>query len=156
MNSNVNSFVKKLLGKGLTVAFSESVTCGMAAEKLSACKGASDVLKGAVVCYSPEVKTGLLKIPEQVILKHTCESQKVTDLLAKNLSNVIKADIYAALTGLASAGGTENKDKPVGTIFFSVIYKNKRYSERKRFRGSPSEIREKACFALYKLIGSKI
>ncbi len=44
---------------------------------------------------------------------------QVTTALAKNLPKLIKADIHVAITGLASAGGTETKDKPVGTIFFA-------------------------------------
>jgi nicotinamide-nucleotide amidase len=77
---------------------------------------------------------------------------EVTEGLAKNLSGLMKANVYAAVTGLASEGGSETKEKPVGTVFFSVVYKRKPYNARKLFRGSPSEIKEKACLELYRLI----
>jgi nicotinamide mononucleotide (NMN) deamidase PncC len=35
------------------------MTCGLAAHLLSTCKGTADVLKGSVVCYTPEVKKSL-------------------------------------------------------------------------------------------------
>jgi nicotinamide-nucleotide amidase len=62
------------------------------------------------------------------------------------------ADIHAAITGLASPGGSETKEKPVGTVFLCVYYKNKIYRERKLFRGSPLQVRKKACDALYVMI----
>lgn len=152
MNKEINEFVKLLQENKLTLALAESITCGLAAQKLATCKGTSDVLKGAIVCYSPEVKRELMKVPQKTIDKYTCESMEVTRLLASNLTKLIKADIYAALTGLASPGGSETKEKPVGTVFFCVKHKQKIYSERKVFRGSPLEIRTKACMTLYAMI----
>lgn len=152
----VNLFVKKLQEKKLRLALAESITCGMATHKLATCKGTSDVLAGSVICYTPEVKNKLFGIPQKTIEKHTCESVEVTDALATNLPLLITADIYAALTGLASKGGSETKDKPVGTVFFSVNYKNKLHKQKKLFKGSPSEIKEKSCLELYKFILSVI
>ncbi|HEY0030814.1 MAG TPA: nicotinamide-nucleotide amidohydrolase family protein [Bacteroidia bacterium] len=152
MDRRINSFVKTLQEKELTVAFAESVTCGMVAHKLATCIGTSDVLKGSIVCYSSEVKSALMKIPKKAIIKHSAESKEVTDLLAKKLQRLIKADIHAALTGLASEGGSENKQKPPGTVFMSVIYKKKLYSKRRLFKGSPLQIRRKACMAIFEMI----
>ncbi|MCW3104802.1 MAG: hypothetical protein JWO09_3242 [Bacteroidetes bacterium] len=156
MNKKVNDFVKTLKEQKLTLALAESITCGLAAQKLATCIGTSDVLKGAVVCYSPEVKMGLLKIPKKVIEKHTPESREVTRQLAANLGQLIDADIYAAITGLASPGGSETKQKPVGTVFYCIRHKNKTINERKVFKGSPLEIRTAACMALYELILEKV
>jgi nicotinamide-nucleotide amidase len=156
MNKEINQFVKTLTEQKLTLAIAESITCGMAAEKLATCKGTSEILKGSIVCYSEDVKTGLLGIPAGMIKKHSCESMEVTQRLAMNLSRLIKADIYAATTGLASPGGSETKDKPVGTVFLCVKYKKKIIRKRKVFRGSPLQIRIKACMALYSLITEQI
>jgi nicotinamide-nucleotide amidase len=148
--------VKFLQKNNLTIAFAESVTCGLAAHQLSAVKGTSEVLKGSIVCYDEKVKSNLLKISQRLIDKHTAESQQVTDAMAKSLKNLIAADIYAAVTGLASDGGSESKKKPVGTIFFSVIKENRTFKMKKRFYGSPLEIKIKACNALYEFIVSAI
>jgi PncC family amidohydrolase len=155
-HSEINSLIKILKEKKLTLALAESVTCGLAANKLSTCIGISEVFRGSVVCYSPEVKKSLMKVPEKMIREFSCESQEVTETLARNLKKLIQADIYGALTGLASEGGSESKNKPIGTVFLSVYYKNKIYNTKKLFRGTPSEIKLKACFALFELIKKKL
>ncbi|HEX8516495.1 MAG TPA: CinA family protein [Bacteroidia bacterium] len=156
MNKKINEFVKEMKEQDLTLALAESITCGMVAEKLATCFGTSDVLQGSIVCYTPEVKNKLLGIPKSIMKKHTCESMKVTRLLAENLSGLIKADVYAALTGLASPGGSETKAKPVGTVFLCVLYKGRLFRKRLLFRGTPVEIRKKACMAIYDLISKKV
>lgn len=156
MHAKINAFIKTLQQKKLTLALAESVTCGMATHKLATCKGTAEVLAGSIICYTPEIKKRLLKVPPAIINKYTCESAEVTETLAKNLSRLITADIHAAITGLASKGGSETKEKPVGTIFFCVQYKNKIFRQKRLFRGSPLIIREKACLELYRYILSII
>ncbi len=136
----------------LTIALAESMTCGLAAHKLGTISGTSDILEGSIICYSEHVKTGLLKIKKQLLDKHTAESQIVTDGLALNLSKIITADIHAAITGLAAPGGSESRSKPVGTVFYSVLYKKRLYRMKKKFNGSPLTIKEKACDHLFKFI----
>jgi nicotinamide-nucleotide amidase len=140
----------------LSIAFAESVTCGLAAHSLGNIIGASDFLKGSIVCYDEDVKINLLKVKQSLIKKYTCESQQVTDELAKNLRLLFKADVYAAVTGLAAAGGSETGEKPVGTVFYSIYYRNKFYCHKKTFRGKPLEIKKKACDELYKFIHSHV
>jgi nicotinamide-nucleotide amidase len=152
MHKEVASFIKALKERELTVALAESVTCGLATHKLSTCPGTSEVLKGSVICYTPEVKKAVLNVSDKCIDTYTCESQQVSDALVKGLKKIIDADIYAGITGLASAGGSETKKKPVGTIFFSVYFNNKIYRERQVLKGTPLEIRTKACWCLYKFI----
>jgi nicotinamide-nucleotide amidase len=151
-NSRINAFVKALVDNNLTLALGESVTCGLAAHMLSTCKGTSMMFRGSLVCYHESVKKELLKIPEKTILKYSAESKVVTELITKKLPRFIKADIYASVTGLASGGGSETKAKPVGTVFFSILYKGRIYNYKKLFRGTPLEIRIRACLALYDLI----
>jgi nicotinamide-nucleotide amidase len=152
MHKKVAYFIRVLKEKGLTVALAESMTCGLATHKLSTSPGTSEVFKGSVICYTPEVKKSILKVTHKCIDTYTCESQEVTDAIVKGLRKIIVADIYAGITGLASAGGSETKAKPVGTVFFSINYKNQTYRERKLFKGTPLEIRTKACMALYEII----
>lgn len=156
MYRTANPFIKTLLQKKLTIALAESMTCGLAAHKLAAAKGTSDILMGSIVCYNPQVKKELLNISQQMQDKFSCESAQVTEALTKNLAKIIKADIHASITGLASAGGSETKSKPAGTVFFSVKFRNKIYNHRQVFKGTPLQIREQACFALYDFILLKI
>lgn len=152
MNIQVTKFNKLLLDKKLSIAFAESITCGLMMHQLSTSKGTAAVLLGGIVCYNEEIKTHLLRVPPQLIKKHTAESQQVTNALAKGLSRLIKADISAAVTGLASTGGTEESELPSGTVFFSVYYHSKLHIHSQRFLGSPLMVRKKSCNAMYDFI----
>lgn len=152
MDTVANKLVKVLQEKALTIAFAESVTCGIAAHTLSTVKGTMDILRGSLVCYHPSTKIHALSISSQLIQKYTAESQQVTDAMAEKLPHLFDADIFAAITGLSAPGGSETKDKPVGTIFIAVYYKEKLHRLQKLFRGTPVTIKEKACKATYKFV----
>ena len=148
--------INLLKEKELTIAFAESMSCGLATHKLGTVSGTSEIVMGSIICYNENVKTTLLKVNKKLIDQYTAESQEVTNELAKNLSKAIKADVHAAITGLASAGGSETKNKPVGTVFFAISIKEKIYSRKRYFYGSPLEIKQKACKELYLFIIEKI
>jgi nicotinamide-nucleotide amidase len=156
MNNRINDFTDLLAEKDLTLSLAESITCGLASHQLSTAPGTSDVFRGSVVCYSSEVKRSLFGVSKKMLRKHTAESPQVTRKLAKNLSKVIPADIQAAITGLASADGSESKKKPVGTVFFCIVLKRKTINERHVFRGTPLQVRKKAVKMLFDLIEKEI
>lgn len=149
-------FIRTLKEKQLKLALAESVTGGLAAHLLAGVPGTSEVLAGSIVCYSPEVKAALMGIPQTLIERYSCESMEVTEALVKKLPKLIRADVYAAMTGLASEGGSETKDKPVGSVFLVVAYKRRLFRQKKVFRGTPLTIRKKACYELYRMILEKI
>lgn len=152
IQKRANGLIQFMQKEGLTLVLAESMTCGLAAMKLSSCIGVSDVLLASLVCYTPKAKTQLLQVKPATIHSHTCESREVTRKMALNLSKLIKADVYAAITGLASSDGSETKDKPVGTVFYAIRYKRKTHDFRNVFRGTPLEIKTKATGELYHLI----
>ena len=152
MKKLVSTLLKLLIEKKLTIAFAESVTCGLASHQLNIVKGTSEAFMGSVVCYNECVKTNLLGIDSSLIDQYTAESQQVTDALAKNLHQLFDADMFAAITGLAAPGGSETSSKPVGTIFFSLMYKGRLVRQKKFFSGTPLQIKKKACEELYKLM----
>lgn len=156
MNRITSTFIKEMQRRKLSLALVESMTCGLATHQLSRTPGTSDVLKGSIICYRPEIKKALLKVPQSMIDRYSCESKEVTRKLAANLPKLIAADVYAAITGLASPGGSETKEKPVGTVFFCIKKGNRFYEHRQRFYGTPLEIKKKACYALYEFIRSKL
>lgn len=156
MEELIKNFLEKLSEKKLTVAFAESVTCGLACNELNLVEGTSKVLMGGIVCYNEKVKIELLKVDPQLIEKHTAESQEVTDALAKSLPTLISADVHVAITGLNADGGSESPSKPVGTVFFSLFYKGKLQQRRRVFKGSPQEIKKQAVEESYKMILEEI
>jgi len=152
MKNAVHDLVKLLLEKRLTLALAESATCGLVTHQLSTVKGTSEILEGSIVCYSEKVKKQLLGVSQNLLKKYFAESQQVTDALVRHLRNLIPATVHVSITGLTTSGASENKYKPVGTIFISVFYKNKLHRRRKLFRGSPLAIKKKACLEVFQFI----
>jgi nicotinamide-nucleotide amidase len=100
-----------LRARGLTLGLAESVTGGLVSGRLTAVSGASDVLRGAVVSYSSEVKFDLLDVPEGV-------SEAAAGAMATGARRVLGADVGLALTGVA--GPAEQDGKPVGTLCVGI------------------------------------
>ena len=128
------------------------MTCGLMAHRLNTVKGTSEIFKGSIVCYDEEVKIKLLKVGKNLIKEYTAESREVTNALAKNLKKLISADIYASITGLANSGGSESKAKPVGTVFFTVFWNNKLFTLKRRFTGTPLQIKIGSCDTIFEFI----
>ncbi len=150
------NFARMMKARGLSIAFAESMSCGYLSHKIGSISSTSDIFKGAIICYDKSVKTNLMGLSEALIKKHTAESQVITDKLVRKLKLLIKADVHASITGLAAAGGSENRNKPVGTVYYSVLYKNKLTRKKKQFRGSPLEIKKRSCAFLFSFISQII
>lgn len=156
----LESFLYKLKSEGLTLAFAESMTAGMLVNEFSKVNGASQILKGGLVTYHPDLKIQLLDVDPVYIDKYTPESQEVTTEMVKGLIKVIPADIAVAVTGLASEGGSASPQKPVGTVFISILFKNKLYEYKTFFDSAntnekaekESEIMKKTVDYVYELL----
>lgn len=148
----LNDFVANLNDKKLTIAFAESVTAGKLCAEFSKGINVSSALKGSLVAYSEEIKQNLLKVDKETVDQFTAESQEVTREMAEGLKNLFEADIAVAITGLANPGGSETKEKPVGTIFLTIISKDKILDFRELFTGDHDKIIKQACsYTLQKL-----
>jgi len=154
MQFKISQLLKKIRNSNIKLAFAESVTCGLIAHKLSTIKGTSDFFTGSVVCYDPAVKTGLLNVSPALIKKYSAESKQVTEALARNLSKLMQADLYGAITGLSTPD--PHSKLPVGTVFLSVYDGQRILTKRFLFRGSPLVIRKKAVYAMLELINTRI
>jgi len=132
----------KLAEKNLTIAFAESATTGRLIYEFTSVPGCGSVNTGSIVCYDRSVKEGLLNVSSDIIDRHTAESAEVTRQLSLSLKKLIKADIYISVTGLASEGGSETPEKPVGTMFVHGIIKGEEWETRMVLNGSPDQIIE--------------
>jgi nicotinamide-nucleotide amidase len=129
-----------ILSKDLTIAFVESASTGRLIYDFTSVPNCGEIVKGSIVCYDRSVKENLLKVPSQIIDQYSAESPEVTQVLAEGLLELIPADIVVAVTGLASPGGSETAEKPVGTMFVHSIIKGKAWKTSLLFEGSPDEI----------------
>ena len=130
----------KLMAKNnLNITFIESASAGYLAYRFSLTPFSGEVLNGGLVCYDLKIKENILNIPAKMIKKYTPESSKITEELVIKSKKMFKSDIYVGCTGLLKRGGSETKDKPVGTFFYAILYKNKIYSYRCFCKGKKEE-----------------
>lgn len=102
----------------LTIAAAESLTGGKFTDRLISVPGASDVVQGGVVCYSPAVKMGLLEVPEQVIVQKGTVSEACALSLARNVREKLQSTVGISFTGVA--GPNEVEGKQVGTVYIGL------------------------------------
>jgi nicotinamide-nucleotide amidase len=141
MNVNyVRECVRLLATHQKRISCAESATAGHFCSSLSLMPESGKILIGGVVCYDADVKTSLLGIPKAFIDEFTPESSEVTKALVESLPKFFDSEVYLAITGLVSPGGSETPEKPVGTIFIHAKIDDKYYSVRQVFSGSPEQI----------------
>ena len=141
MSKTLNKVGELLIEKKLTIAFAESATGGRLSADFSMIENAGTFLKGGIVCYDACVKEDLLGVEPELIQKYTPESIEVTKAITEGVGKMIPADIHIGVTGLTCPGGSETKEKPIGTMFIYGQSGNKTiFSERVRFIGSKKKI----------------
>lgn len=132
---------KLIAQRKLTIAFAESATAGRLSYEYSLTPDSGKVLKGGLVCYDAEIKKDLLGISNDLIEKYTPESAEVTRELAHRLCRVIpSADIFVGVTGLTTPGGSENPQKPVGTMFIHFLINGRDFQLREEFKGNAEQV----------------
>lgn len=126
--------------RNYNIAFAESVTAGRMAAEFSMTENSGAVLRGGIVCYDIFVKEQILKVPYNIIEKYTPESAEVTKYMAEKAAAMFSADFTVAVTGLASSGGSESREKPVGTIFICIVTPHNLIESTEIFSGTPEQI----------------
>lgn len=117
--SSIDEQIARLL-TGRRMATAESCTAGLLAARLTDQPGASAYLMGGVVSYSNEAKVKLLGVHQDLIDEHGAVSAEVAEAMAAGALQRFDADTAIAITGVAGPGGG-TKEKPVGTVWFSVM-----------------------------------
>ncbi|MDA6069959.1 nicotinamide-nucleotide amidohydrolase family protein [Flavobacterium sp. AC] len=122
MPSEIITECSKIIAeKGLNIAFAESASPGRLSAEFSLTPDSGKILRGGIVCYEVFVKEQILNVPHYLIKEFTPESIEVTKYLAQQTAQFFNSKITVAITGLTTPGGSETKEKPVGTIFLYII-----------------------------------
>ena len=131
MNANelVLSLVKEFKEKGLTLAFAESCTGGLAAATVVSVPGASSVFYGGIVSYDNSVKNKLLFVEQTVLDTYGAVSAECAVQMARGARMQVGTDIAISVTGIAGPGGA-TKDKPVGLVYIGVSSKRGEFAKK--------------------------
>ena len=120
--------LEQVLGKWFsenkaTLGLAESCTGGYVAHHITQVMGSSDYFVGSIVCYSNDMKTGLLGVrPETIEQYGAISEQTVTEMVSGTLK-VLNVDHAFAVTGLMSEGGESDRTE-VGTVWMAVANKD--------------------------------
>ena len=148
---------KLLASNKITMALAESASAGLITGAFSLCPNAGEFLLGGIVCYDAKLKKQLLHVSPELIEAFTPESTEVTFAITKGLASLIPADLHIGITGLTRPGGSETKEKPVGTIFFCGIFgETKLFEEKVVFQGNQEQIIDQAIVHLCNLLISAL
>lgn len=151
LSTDCSSLIKLFLQYKLTLALAESCTCGLVAAQLAPAEGVSDVLLGSVVTYHALAKQRLLGVRPETIELYSAESQQSTNEMAMGLhQHLPEADVCVAVTGLCGPGPSATPDKPVGTVFVTILLDQHAHEYRAQFKGDANGMRQQAADFIYR------
>lgn len=141
------SLIGRMLAEsGKTLSAAESCTGGLISELITSVPGSSAYYLGSVTSYANKVKTGVLQVPEEIILEHGAVSSECVAKMAEGVRRLTGSDYSVATSGIAGPGGGSDL-KPVGLVWiavssekgtetFSHVFKNDRKRNIERFAAS--------------------
>ncbi len=140
-DETLESAVAVLLKKrNKTIAVAESCTGGLVSDKLTNIPGISEFFLEGIVAYSNRAKSGILGVPEELIIKHGAVSREVARAMAEGVQKRSSANVGIGITGIAGPGGA-TKDKPVGLVYVAVVSDGTFEVKELRLRGSRIDIK---------------
>lgn len=153
--NHAEPLVKLLTDRKMTVTTAESCTGGLVSALITSVSGASEVLEGALIAYSPRIKCELLGVPASTIERCGVVSSETAEAMAKGAQAHFAADCAIALTGYAGPGGGDD-DNSVGTVWIGIACKSKTLTQKVHIDGDREAVRlgaaEQALDLLYALI----
>lgn len=140
--------------KQLTLALAESCTAGLVSDLIAGVSGASAVLWGSFLCYSPDAKAKMLGIEKEALDRYPLVSGEIALAMAQHALDKAQVPVAASVTGLAGPGG-DGSSVPVGTVWTAVASavpdaagKDSFRVKEHHFTGTRAEIRMKAAYAV--------
>jgi len=136
--------VRRFTASGKTLAAAESCTAGLAASLIACVPGASRVLWGSWVCYTPEAKISMLGVAEALLRQYGAVSRETACAMA--LGALERSGAYCAFSVTGVAGpGADASGLPAGTVWIATIRQGESAEAACfRFRGSRNRVRLKA------------
>ena len=134
---------KLLRAKGMTIAFAESCTGGLASSLVTDVPGSSEYLIGSVVSYTNQVKHEILGVPQETLDTYTAVSKETAIAMAEGVRRLMRSDIGVSITGIAGPTGG-SPDKPVGLVYEACATKHGTVVQELRYRASRTTVKLRA------------
>lgn len=113
------ALLERVGSRGWTLAVAESLTGGLVCAALVAVPGASLVLRGGVVAYATDLKSGLLDVDGALLHERGAVDPDVALAMARGVVRRLGADVGLATTGVA--GPDPQDGYPPGTVHVAAV-----------------------------------
>jgi nicotinamide-nucleotide amidase len=111
--------MKRLQARAWRVAVAESATGGLLGHQLTKLSGSSAVFWGGVLAYSNEVKSRLLGVREESLVRWGAVSAQVAMEMAQGARTAVGVEVALSTTGIAGPTGA-TAYKPLGLYYIGV------------------------------------
>lgn len=143
--------MNRLKENDMTISSAESLTGGGFLQELTSLSGASQVVKGGVVCYSNELKELFVNVSKETLETFGAVSEKCAKEMAENIRNQTNSDIGISFTGVAGPNSLEGQ--PVGKVFVGIATASSTNVHLLHLAGSRKGVRDRAIrYGMYYLL----
>jgi nicotinamide-nucleotide amidase len=113
--TSLEAVVGELLrGRHATLSVAESCTGGLLGERITSVAGSSDYFVGGFLVYTDHMKTALLGVDPELLVKHTSVSEEAARAMAAGARSRTGSTYAISVTG--EAGPESASGAPVGTV----------------------------------------
>ena len=139
----LNALHARLIATNQTVSVAESCTGGLLGAALTELPGSSCYFLGGVQAYANEVKEGLLGVSHETLVSFGAVSEEVASEMANGIQRLTGSDWAISTTGVAGPDGGSG-EKPVGTVWISVVGCDGLYNQKLELDGDRTDVRQGA------------
>ena len=116
--AGLTEILEILRTRGESISVAESLTGGGLADALSSLPGSSEIFRGSVTAYQPEIKSSLLKVPAELITEFGVVSEEVAVAMADGVKQLMNSTWSISTTGVAGPGPSDGV--AAGTVWVAI------------------------------------
>ena len=150
----VSALVRALKARGETVATAESLTAGLVAAAITAVPGSSAVLRGGLVVYATDLKSGLAGVDAGLLARWGAVHPEVAAQLAAGAARRCTATWGLGLTGVAGPDPQDGVEP--GTVHLALSGPAGTVPRTLAVTGTRDEVRAAAVGAALALLSDQI
>jgi nicotinamide-nucleotide amidase len=128
-----------LLQKNQTLSLAESCTGGLISHRITRIAGSSAYYLGGATTYSNDAKVKFLGVKPTTLDKHGAVSEQTALEMSRGVRDKTGASVGVSVTGIAGPSGG-SPEKPVGTVWISIAWRNSHEARRFRFHGDRERV----------------
>ena len=127
-NKDIDTLAAELVSllqkNDIAFATAESCTGGAISAAVTSVPGCSSVMRGGVVAYHNDIKSGVLGVRTETLDTAGAVSEETVVQMAAGVAALMNAGCAVATSGIAGPGGG-SAEKPVGTVWTAVFLRGK-------------------------------